>query len=534
MTRGRRFRRNIDPAQASQLVGIVVAVVVVFLTNIVVARRYTRWDWTSNKRYSLSPATIQTLHDLPETIQVWVMLGADPLEQSVKQLLVAYGAETTKLDVHYIDPDRDIAALEDLKKRFKIETGRTEQGHVVTDAIVVVARGDKHWFLTTSDMVEVQGSDDTRVKPREERALTGAIRNVLGTEKAKICFTTGHGEMSPNDASDHGAGALKDVLEKDNYDVALADSSAPNAGDTFKSCAVVIIAGLRGGFASDEAERLRAYLLEGGNMLLAASPISGDSPSGFLPANLDRALGPFGIALDDDLIVEDDPDLAFPGSAGSRFAAQARTHAVTAALVRSEAVAQANAVVPRVVLQFARSMKKVSEAASAGAQELLVTSDKAFGLVDVNGAADWKDGPKKRAGDLAGPLFVALASERPKVSANAPHGPRVVAVGSASVLTAASFHEPLPFRGAALLVESAISWLASKPQVLDVPERNAVAAGLRLTADDRSEVLRYVLVFMPAMTALLGIGIGLLRRSSEGKPPRDKPKRDNRKKSKVG
>src|SRR5678810_283981 len=101
-----------------------------------------------------------------------------------------------------------------VKKRFKIETGRTEQGHVVTDAIVVVARGQKHWFLSMSDMVEVTQGDDTHVKPKEERALTGAIRNVLGSEKVKLCFTTGHGEMNPDDPGQEGAGMLKDVLEK--------------------------------------------------------------------------------------------------------------------------------------------------------------------------------------------------------------------------------------------------------------------------------------------------------------------------------
>ena len=50
--------------------------------------------------------------------------GADPLEQSVKQLLVAYQAETHEArGIHYIDPERDVLALEDVKKRFKIEAG---------------------------------------------------------------------------------------------------------------------------------------------------------------------------------------------------------------------------------------------------------------------------------------------------------------------------------------------------------------------------------------------------------------------------
>ena len=52
----------------------------------------------------------------------------------------------------------------------------------------------------------------------------------------------------------------------------------------------------------------------------------------------------------------------------------------------------------------------------------------------------------------------------------------------------------MPLRGSALLVENAISWLASKPQVLDVPDRTAVPAGIRITDDDRAAVRRDELV----------------------------------------
>jgi hypothetical protein len=506
-------RLHVDPVQLSQLAGIALAMIVVVLVNVIATRRYTRWDWTANHRYSLTPATIQTLHDLPETIQVWVLLGgADPLEQSVKQLLVSYAAETTKLDIHYVDPDRDALALDDVKKRFKIETGRTEEGHVVTDAIVVVARGERHWFLSTSDMVEISTGDDTHVKPKEERALTGAIRSVLGSDKAKLCFTTGHGEMSPEDAGREGAGMLKDVLVKDNYEVASVEPGAPNVAEPFAACGAVVIAGLRGAFTKEEVERLRSYLLGGGSMLLAVSPITGTSDTGMVPTNLERALSPFGVALDDDLVIEDDVESSFPGTGGIRFVAQPRPHALTAALVRGDEKRD----VPRIVLHFARSMRRAAEPGSANPADLLFTSNKAFGLMNVVGASEWKDQPQKKPGDLGGPLVVGMAAERPKASPSAPHGARVVVIGSASPLTSPTFQEPLPVRGAALFVESAISWLTSKPQVLDVPDRNAIPAGIRITDDDRAAIRRYVLFLMPGTIAVLGIVIGLWRRRTEG------------------
>ncbi len=516
----------IDPTQASQLISVLAAVIVVVLVNVILARRFTRWDFTGNKRYTLSSATVQTLHDLPDTTEVWVLLGqADPLEQSVKQLLLAYQAQTQKLDVHYIDPERDLLALEDVKKRFKIETGRTEQGHVAADAVVVVARGPKHWFITSSEMVEVASSDDTRVKPREERALTGAIRNVLAGAKTRVCFTTGHAESSPLDPGEHGAGLLKDVLDKDNYDVAVVDLAAPNRPKPLDGCGVAIVAGLHGAFAADEAERLRTWLLADGNLLVAAGPIfGGDAAAPLVPAGLERVLAPFGIELDDDVVAEQDPELVFPEEEGLRFVAQPRQHPITTALVKTAGSRD----VPRVIVHRARSLRRHAEPGAANAQELLVTSAQAFGIRSIEGAARWKEAPQKRSGDLAGPFAIAMAAERPKTSPSAPHGPRVVVVGTESVMTSGTFREPLPYRGGALFTESAISWLAAQPQVLDVPEKASVGAGIKIDEDSRSTIRRYVVLFMPATVALLGVAIALFRRAGEGapkKPPRRKKKR---------
>ena len=503
----KRWLAAIDPGHASQLLGVFAAIVVVVLLNVAVARRFTRWDWTASKRYSLSPATVQTLHDLPEPVQVWVLIGtADPLEQSVKQLLVAYQGETTKLDIRYVDPDRDTVALEDVRKRFKIETGRTEDGHVVADAVVVVARGDRHWFVTASEMVEV-ANDETKVRPREERAITGAIRSVLGGAKTKVCFTTGHGELSPADAGERGAGALKEVLDKDNYAVALVDLAAPNVAKPLDDCAVAVVAGLHAPFAKEEAERLRTWLLEGGNLLLAASPLGG-------PVGLERVLGPFGIALDDVVVTEQEADVALPDSGGFRFVVQPRQHPVTTALVKTKESRD----VPRTVVSLTRSMHRATEPGAVNASELLGTSASAYGLRGIEGAADWKETPAKRPGDLAGPLSVAMAAERPRSSAAAPHGPRVVVVGTASVLSGEAFRELPAYRGGALFAESAISWLAAKPQVLDVPEKAIVGAGMRVDEESRSTIRRYVVLFMPATVALLGIAIALFRRAGEGRP----------------
>jgi hypothetical protein len=505
-------------AQAVSLVGVAAAMVLAVVVNVIVARHYRRWDWTKSQRYTLSAATLATLHDLQEPVDLWLLMGsADPLEQGVKQTLVAYQAETDKLHVHLIDPDRDTAALEDVRKRFKIDTGRTEDGHVVTDAVMVASKGDKHWFVGASDMVSVsaEAGAEGRAQPREEQAITLAIRNVLGGDKSKLCFTAGHGELEIGDASEEGLAFLADILQKDNYETATVDTSAPDAHEPFKGCAVVLIAGARGPFTKEESNRLRTYLMEGGNLYLALSPLNAQSENGMVPAGLEDALSPFGIALDDDLVFEVDPKVALPESRGIRFFATAKEHPVTAGLVHDDAIPHE---IPRVMINFARSLHHVSPSGASAAVDLLATSDKAYGVVSIAGAADWTDIPDKKPRDLSGPLVLAMASERPKLAPSAPHGPRAVVVGTGSAVVRRNWAEPLPLRGAALFTESAISWLASKPAILDVQAKASVAAGIRITEDSRSEVKRYVLVFMPLAAILLGIAVGLRRRGTEGEP----------------
>jgi hypothetical protein len=530
--RTRRFIHiPLGPGQIGKLVSVLFAFVALFVGNVIATRHYSRWDLTESKRYSLSPPTIETLHNLPGTVEVWVLISpGDPLGESVKHLITAYRAETSKLDVKFIDPDRDTIQFEDTKRRFHIEAGRTEDGRVVADAVIVVAKDDKHWFITASDLFEVSGTKESRAKPREEEALTQAIRNVLGGMKSIICFTMGHGEMSLDDGTDRGLGQLKVVLEKDNFVTRTIDTTAPDARDPFKGCDVTAVIGPRGPFKKEESEMLRTYALSGGNILVASSPITADTKSGMQGAGLEPLLDPFGIKLADALAVERDPSKVIEGE-GLGFYAVARTHAVTSGLV-PEAAKTGRLTIPRVKVKFARALQHGAVEGASAALDLLATTEQAFGVTDVSGAQSWSGPPEKTSNDLAGPLILAMASERPKLQANAPHGPRAIVIASASLFTGTSWKEPIADRGAALFVDSAVSWLAAKPQLLDIPEKQSVATGLKLDDASLSDVRRYVLAYMPLAAIVLGGTIAFFRRQSEGKKrpaPAKKPKQSQKK-----
>ena len=116
-----------------------------------------------------------------------------------------------------------------------------------------------------------------------------------------------------------------------------------------------------------------------------------------------------------------------------------------------------------------------------------------------------------------------MASERPPPSASAPHGPRVVVIGSRFALAEDNWRQPRPLHGAAFFVDSSLSWLAARPELVDVPDKAQVAAGIRVSEGGRDEVRRYVLVLMPLAAMLLGVAVWAWRRSSENKPYEARP-----------
>lgn len=498
-------------ARLIPVAGLAAAVAFAVMLNAFALRHYRRWDVTTARLHVLSPATVETLRGLSEPIDIWILLGrGEAIRESVRRALEAYAGHTSQLRIHSVDPFEDTAAYEDVRRRFRLEAGRSEEGHAAENLALIVARGDRHWFVERSDLVEVVSDADARVRPREERALTAAIRAVISGEKAKVCFVAGHDEPAIADFGPRGAGGFAELLRQDNYEPVALDTSLPGH-PSFDGCRVVVVATPRRTFSKEEEAHLRTYLLEGGNALFALSPVA--SKQGFVAPGVSSALAPFGIALSDALVVETDPNLVFPESRGTLFAAGVRTHAVTASLAAAGPNAPAP---PPVVVSLVRPLRRASDAADLGGlagaapAELLSTSDGAFGVVHVDEDTAWTEMPNKAPSDLSGPLPLAMASERPKLGPNAAHGPRVVVIGTSSVLARAET-DPLMI-GAGYFAEGAVSWLAARPPVLDIPDRPAITAGVRLTEASQREVDRYVLFLIPLTFVALGIVVGWSRR----------------------
>lgn len=491
----------------STSVAIVAATLLAVFVNVLSARHYARWDVSRAQLFTLSDGTLDTLRNLGEPVKLVVLLSqSDPQEMVVSELLEAYQAETKQLVVEHVDPDRNPAEFVATQQKYNLRAGRAEDGRVTADAAVIAVNGDRTFFVTPDDLVEVDDADDTRVKPKLEQALTGAIRNVLDDERPRVCVTSGHGERGLDEGGDTGLAYLRERLLKNNYEVtSVFGEGAPGAAP-LEGCSLLLVAGPTEVVPRDQVAAMVAFVEAGGNALIVAGPVPNEADRDYVDLGLDPLIALAGVKLQRDFVFELDEARRSVRGFGETFLPKLETHPVTRALQREEARGAS------VVLTVASSLEKTR---TEGTSPLLVTSDKAFGLVDFFGWAKNPTAPKKADADHAGPLVIASAAERAPVAGKA-RGARIVVVSSQSALFGANWRQP-ELRGTSLFVENAVSWLASHRAFVDIPTRPAVTSSMRLTQSTLDSVFYFVVMTIPAALAVFGTLVYLRRRKPRRK-----------------
>ena len=544
-------------AKVMSVVGVAAAVIVVLLVNVLAARHYRRWDMTHAKLYTLSDATVITLRGLERNITVEVLLSpSDPLFGSIKNLLTTYVAQSHRIAVNYVDPDRHPAQFVALQQKYGIEAGRTEDGRVVADAAMVVAGNDRHWFLTVDDLIDLHESDDAITTSRVEQSLTGAIRSVLDGRKPLLCFSYGHGEYSIDDVGPQGIGEFRDRLIKNNYRVTMVvfsskPANVPRAAhiddqghglspsdrthdtdehaaeestrQSYESCDALIVAGPSAAFPPDEAAAIDARVRAGMGVVLLINPILDTATQAQADTGLEAIAARFGIGIAKDFVFELDDRSRLARGSGEVFSPRVQKHPVTEGLVGvAMAVESLRPILIRSRSLYALPASGEGEAPATHAATILVTSDKAFGMKDFFAWAQSGREPAATAQDTVGPLAVAMAAQLARVetpkAGDAGHGARIVVVGSANIVFGQNWRDPA-LRGNAVLAGNIVSWVAAKPPIVDVPAKVTPAATLSITDASIGEISRYVLLFMPAAAALLGVAVYLRRRSVRDRKP---------------
>ncbi|MCC7273511.1 MAG: Gldg family protein [Alphaproteobacteria bacterium] len=231
------------------------------LANVAIVLNDGHLDLTREKVYTPSAAAMRAVDALDRPVAVtYFYRSQDPVGRRTRDLLEVMGRRNPLLAVRTVDPDKE-------------PTLARTQGIKIYNAAVVEAEGRR---------VMVQSTD--------EAEIAIGIQRVLRQRVITACFLEGHGEL-PMDAMEfhthlegiadhshgeassqlvempgHGIGRLRRALEAQGYEtLKVILASGPRVPG---ACTVAIVARPLATFLPAESAALRAYLQQGGSVLL--------------------------------------------------------------------------------------------------------------------------------------------------------------------------------------------------------------------------------------------------------------------------
>jgi ABC-type uncharacterized transport system involved in gliding motility auxiliary subunit len=467
---------------SSATAGLVLAVALAGMVNWLGYRHYLRGDWTSSKIYSLSDKTTNVLKGIKDDVRVVVLMTpSTPLFTETKELLSRYEAVSPKLKVEFIDPDRDPLRTKQLAQEFGVSAANT----------VVFAAADRKKYVTSDQLADYDYSGMQMGQPpklkgfKGEEQFTSAILGVVSPKVPKIYFVTGHGERDPDSAAEDGMSQLRELLKRDNLEVAKATLLS---GSVPADCDLLVIAGPKTPLTDVEKSTLSGYLEKGGRALVLLDPVLAKQQR---PSGLEEFLKAYGVLVNDDLVIDPARKLPF-FDLSAVYVSDFRSHPAVDGL---QGLA--------VLLPVARSVTTVS-APGATSTILLTTSDKGWGETNLDRLVATGQA-EKDAKDTPGPVSLGVAAQSEK---DKDKGWRLVAFGNSAFATNAQIANA----GNVNLALNAVNWLAKQEQALGIAARSPEQVQLFLSAAQMRNVFLISLVGLPVLAIALGVAVWWRRR----------------------
>lgn len=283
----------------SLMVYLSLAVGIIILVNILASRYFFRFDFTSDKRYTLSTATKDILKGLtdPVTVTAYFSEGLPPNIEQVrvefKKLLSEYGARSRgKVIYEFINPNKDQVT----------EQKATQQG--ISPVVINVREKDqsvqKKAFLGAVIKYGEKSSVIPFIQPGSamEYTLSSGIKKLVADNKNLIGFVQGHGEATTSMFSQ----AMSDLEVLNAVEgVNLTDSTYLPKYKT------LVLFAPTDSIPEKHLKMLDDYIAGGGNMVIGINRVNGDMSQAMGEAvntGLESWLDKKGIHVNSDFIVD--------------------------------------------------------------------------------------------------------------------------------------------------------------------------------------------------------------------------------------
>lgn len=330
-------RKNL---KKNQIVAFLVTVAIVVLVNIIGSYVFTRFDLTSEKRYTLSPTTKEILNDLNDYVYFKVYLEGDfpagfkKLRRETKEMLDEFRAYSKFIDYEFINPSESSDAAE----RNETYKQLYQAGLNPTDMVVKNSDGSsKQMVIWPGALVSYRNNTEIAIDLLEnqigqsseealnasmqnlEFRLIDAVKKVTRLQKPNIAFIEGHGELTEQEVHDIAQTLAQNYnvvrLEIDGKIDALMHRTQDEEREVkaFPSYDAIIIAKPTQPFDERDKFLIDQYIMHGGKVLWMVEPVyatmdslqSQESTIGIeQDLNLDDMLFKYGVRLNRDLLLD--------------------------------------------------------------------------------------------------------------------------------------------------------------------------------------------------------------------------------------
>lgn len=331
-------KRNI---KRSHLLFLVAGILIVVFANLIGRYVYTRFDLTSEKRYTLSDSTKKLLRDIDETVLFRVYLeGEFPadfkrLQNETKDMLNQFRYYNDYIEYEFVDPNaftdkeqqqtfyRQLAAKGVRPTVVEVKGDGSVKQQIIIPAAEVSYKGREAVVdLLPTQKYASQADQINNAVQELEYNLTDVIRRLAKTNKTRVGFLQGHGELERENIYDIQM-TLVDYYNLENVTIdgnvnALTERRLDAKDSTryiFKNrYDLIIVPKPTQPFSDQDLYILDQFVMYGGRILWLIDPVAMDLDSlqtkdvaigvRFPFENLDEMLFSYGVRINPNLLLD--------------------------------------------------------------------------------------------------------------------------------------------------------------------------------------------------------------------------------------
>lgn len=451
------------------------AIVLAVLINLLVGaipKKYTEFDLSAAKMYTLGDSSRQLMQSLDQDVTVYYLCETGSEDAIITKLLDHYADESG----HFHWEQKDPALYPTFAAQYGAENASTGS--------LIVVSGENSEVLNAAELYEYDYSDyyttgAANVTFGGEKQISSAIYKLTAAAESHAYYTTNHGEQALTST-------LTDALESQNLTVSALDLLSQTIPE---DCDLLVINDPAQDFSGagslvDELGQLRSYLSNGGRVLLLTD-------SYYSTPNLDAVMAEFGLTRTEGLVVEGDTNHYLNGYPALYLLPD---YASTEESTALDGVNTSR----RVLLQMAQGIT-LTETEHVVSDALLVSSDSAYSKPEGYEMTT----TEKADGDIAGPFALAAYARNEDTCA------QVIWVNCGN-MDNEGIYQVIP--GNVTFLQGCAASLAGQESAVLIDSKALEAAPLEVPGIAASTLGLLFVIVLPAALLAVGAVVVVLRR----------------------